>query len=48
VTSFNPLNEYGAVEIALHTFLVWTLDLKELPPRTVLAGLKRLGREDDL
>ena len=47
MTRFSTLNEYERVEVALHAFLVWTLELKEPPPHSLLAALKRLGFEDD-
>jgi hypothetical protein len=41
VTRFNPLNEYGRVEIEVHAFLVWTVELQETS-HSLLAVLKRL------
>jgi hypothetical protein len=32
MTRFNPLNEYGRVEMEIHAFLAWTVELKETPP----------------
>jgi hypothetical protein len=28
---FNPLNDYGRIDVELRAFLIWTLELKETP-----------------